>query len=102
MNPRILLIRLSSMGDVIHALPVLSALRATFPGGRIDWLIERRWQELVELHPDLSNVIPVDTFAWRRAPWSGATLREFGNARAALRSGNAATSSAPATAVNIV
>ena len=55
------------MGDVIHALPVLGALRRSYPDARIDWVIEHQWQELVELHPGLTNVIPVDTRTWRRS-----------------------------------
>lgn len=64
--PRLLLVRLGSMGDIVHALPVVATLRAAFPEARLDWLVEARWQELIELNPDVSNVIPVDTYVWRR------------------------------------
>lgn len=55
-----LLVRLGSMGDVIHALPAAAALRDTFPDSRIDWLIDRRWARLLEGNPDLSNIISLD------------------------------------------
>jgi heptosyltransferase I len=55
--PRFLLVRLGSMGDVIHALPAASALRDTFPEARIDWAIEPRWARLLEGNPDLNEVI---------------------------------------------
>jgi heptosyltransferase I len=44
---RILIVRLSAMGDVIHTLPAAQALRATFPNAMIGWLIEERWAELL-------------------------------------------------------
>jgi len=43
-DPRILLVRLSSLSDVVHALPAAAALRDSFPGARIDWAIERRME----------------------------------------------------------
>ncbi len=66
-SERFLLVRLGSLGDIVHTLPVLATLRAAFPRARIDWLVEACWQELIELNPDLSNVVPIDTFAWRRS-----------------------------------
>jgi heptosyltransferase-1 len=44
---RILIVRLSSMGDVVHALPAVAALRAAFPTATLGWLIEERWAELL-------------------------------------------------------
>ena len=57
---RFLLVRLSSLGDVIHALPAASALRDAFPEAQIDWVIDARWQRLLEGNPDLSEVIAFD------------------------------------------
>ena len=59
-EPRFLLVRLGSMGDIIHALPAAAALRDTFPRARIDWLIDPVWARLLEGSPDISNVISVD------------------------------------------
>lgn len=55
-----LLVRLGSMGDVIHALPAAAALRDTFPGARIDWLVDKRWARLLEANSDLTNIISLD------------------------------------------
>ena len=44
---RLLIVRLSAMGDVIHTLPAAHALRAAFPQAFIGWLIEERWAELL-------------------------------------------------------
>ena len=85
MTPRILVLRLGSLGDIVHALPAVASLRDTFPQARIDWLVEARWAELVELNPDLSNVLTVDTRAWRRAPLSPGTWRGIGALRRRLR-----------------
>jgi heptosyltransferase I len=59
-DPRFLLVRLGSMGDVIHAIPSASALRDTFPGARIDWAIDPKWARLLEGNPDIAEVIAAD------------------------------------------
>jgi heptosyltransferase I len=59
-DPRFLLIRLGSMGDIIHALPAASALRDTFSAARIDWVVEQKWQRLLQGNRDISEVISVD------------------------------------------
>jgi len=56
-DPRFLLVRLGSLGDVIHALPAASALRDAFPDARIDWLIEPKWRRLLEGNSDLTEII---------------------------------------------
>jgi heptosyltransferase-1 len=48
---RLLVVRLSAMGDVIHGMPAIAALRAARPNWQIGWLIERRWMELLCAHP---------------------------------------------------
>jgi len=55
--PRLLIVRLSALGDVLHALPVLSALRARFPQARIDWAVEDRAAALLEARTDLDDVL---------------------------------------------
>jgi len=55
-----LLVRLGSLGDVVFTLPALAALRDTFPEARIDWVIDRRWQALLDGNPDLTNAIPLN------------------------------------------
>src|SRR5262245_44351611 len=54
---RILLIKPSAVGDVVHTLPILVKLRARYPDARIDWLITPENAELVRCHPALSNVV---------------------------------------------
>lgn len=63
---KIALVKLSSLGDVIHALPVARALRRSFPGAHLTWVVEAREYVLLREHPDLDIVLPVDTRLWRR------------------------------------
>jgi lipopolysaccharide heptosyltransferase I len=57
---RILLIKPSAVGDVIHALPVLAKLRRRYPSARIDWVLTPAIAELIGHHPALSNVVLFD------------------------------------------
>jgi heptosyltransferase-1 len=57
---RILVVRLSSMGDVIHALPAVASLKHSFPRSRVSWIIRPRWMPLVEGNPFVDQVIPLD------------------------------------------
>lgn len=63
-SPRILIVRLTAMGDVIHGLPVASALREHFPNATIAWAVEGRAAELVEGHPALDAVIKLPRRWW--------------------------------------
>jgi lipopolysaccharide heptosyltransferase I len=73
---RIALIKPSALGDVIHALPVLGALRQKFPDARIAWVVSRAYQSLLDGHPALDETIPFDRGAlksgWSKA--AGASL----------------------------
>lgn len=74
---KILLVKLSSMGDVIHNLPVASDIRKAFPDSRIDWVVEEEYAPLVEMHPAVDQVIPFALRRWRRAPFSRTNWGEF-------------------------
>jgi lipopolysaccharide heptosyltransferase I len=71
---RILLIKPSALGDVVHTIPVLVKLRARYPRARIDWLITPENAEVVRCHPALSNVI---LFARRDFSKRGRRWRAF-------------------------
>ena len=81
---RILLIKPSAVGDVIHTIPVLARLRARYPAARIDWLLTPAIADLIRHHPGLSNVVP---FARRQFArwWSWAALKELAGLVQALR-----------------
>lgn len=82
---RILLVRTSALGDVVHCLPVLAALRRHRPGARIAWVVEEAMAPLLAHHPDLDRVIPVRLRPWRRAPLARDTRREVLATLAGLR-----------------
>ncbi len=71
---RILLIKPSALGDVVHTIPVLVKLRARYPRARIDWLITPENAEIVRCHPALSNVV---LFARRDFSKRGRRWRAF-------------------------
>jgi heptosyltransferase-1 len=81
---RILLIRTSALGDVVHVLPVLTALRRHFPQGKIGWVAEERVAPVLAGHPDLDELLTVRLDAWRRRPLYPRTLREIGGFASAL------------------
>ena len=82
--PNILLIKTSSLGDVVHNLPVVSDIRARFPQARIDWVVEEAYSDIVGMHPGVHRAIPVALRRWRGNPFKGAHWREFGQFRRAL------------------
>lgn len=79
------LIKTSSMGDVIHALPVVTDIVRAMPGARIDWVVEESFAELPALHPSVNAVIPVAIRRWRKSLFDAATRREIASVRARLR-----------------
>ena len=82
---RVLLVKTSSLGDVIHNLPVVTDFRAHFPEAAIDWVVEEDFADIARLHPGVRRVIPVALRRWRRAPLTPATWRELRAFRAMLR-----------------
>lgn len=82
---RILLIKTSSLGDVVHNLPVATDLRARFPAAEIDWVVEEGFAALPAMHPAVRRAIPVALRRWRRALTSTASWREMAAFRATLR-----------------
>jgi len=74
---RILLVRLSSLGDILHALPALRSLRSAFPEARIDWLVEQKMKFLLRAVPGIDEIQAVDTRTWRKRPWSIKAAADF-------------------------
>src|SRR5215208_3968072 len=72
---RLLIVKLGSIGDVVHTLPALSAIRKALPHAHISWVVERRSAEILRDNPILDRLIEVDTKALRRGLVSGETLR---------------------------
>lgn len=80
----VLLVKTSSLGDVIHNLPVVSDLRRRFPEIAIDWVVEEAFAAVPRLHPAVRKVIPVALRRWRKRIFAAATRREWRGFRQAL------------------
>ena len=63
--PRILLVKTSSLGDVVHNLPVASDIRDSVPSAEIDWVVEEAFTAIPRLHPAVARVLPVAMRRWR-------------------------------------
>jgi heptosyltransferase I len=57
---RYLIVRLTALGDILHSLPAVAAIRAAHKNARIDWVVERKWAPVLEGSPAISEVIPFD------------------------------------------
>jgi len=68
---KILIVKLSALGDIVHALPVVDYIKNYFPTAEIDWVVEERFQELLATHPLINRIYPVDTRAIRWNPVRG-------------------------------
>lgn len=82
---KILLVRLSSMGDVIHNLPAVTDLARAFPDALIDWVVEEGFQEIPRLHPAVRKVIPIALRRWRKTPLASLASADLHAFAAALR-----------------
>jgi len=82
---RILLVKTSSLGDIVHNLPVASDIRQRFPGVAIDWVAEEAFCAIPRLHPAVDRIIPVALRRWRKAPFSPQVRQEWAAFRQALR-----------------
>lgn len=76
----ILLIKTSSLGDVVHNFPVVTDILKQFPAARIDWVVEENFAALPALHPGVQRVIPIAMRRWRKSWWAAR-----GEIRAACR-----------------
>ena len=81
---RILFVKTSSLGDVVHNCPAVSEVARRVPGACIDWVVEEPLAELAALHASVRRVIPVAIRRWRAALLSPATWSEIAEFRLAL------------------
>ena len=92
---RILIVRLGAMGDIIHAMPTVAALRKAFPATLFGWVVEERWATLLTLRHDhcpaspvqplADYVHPMDTRRWRKSLFDKSTRREVRSAVGQIR-----------------
>lgn len=82
---KILLIKMSSMGDIFHTFPAISDLKAHDPTVSIDWVVEYGFKEIVEWHPAINKVIPINLRRWMKRRGTN-SWREFKEWLAEIRS----------------
>jgi heptosyltransferase-1 len=81
---RVMVIKTSSLGDVIHTLPALTDATTALPGIRFDWVVEEAFAGIPALHPAVERVIPVALRRWRKTPWRAWRSGEWSRFRQAL------------------
>ncbi len=74
---RILIVKLSSLGDVVHTMPVVQDIRQALPHAQIDWVVERGFAPLVRRCAGLARVIECDLRRWRKTPFTANTRAEW-------------------------
>jgi heptosyltransferase-1 len=87
---KILIVRLGAMGDILHALPTATSIRAALPDATIGWLVEEKWTELLTAQdqtcgPAVNLIHSVNTQRWRSRKFSGGILAEVSAAIKAIR-----------------
>jgi heptosyltransferase-1 len=83
----ILVVKLSALGDVAHALPVIDFFRKAAPGSAVDWAVDRRFAPILEGNPGLRRVVPLDLSVWKREWAAAETRRAASGAVRDLRAG---------------
>jgi len=82
---RVLIVKMSSLGDVIHTLPALTDAAAAIDGIRFDWVVEEAFAEIPAWHPAVDKVIPIALRRWRKRPIKSFGGPEWARCKAALR-----------------
>tara|TARA_R100000049_G_scaffold5038_1_gene12960 strand:- start:68 stop:1069 length:1002 start_codon:yes stop_codon:yes gene_type:complete len=82
---RVLLVKTSSLGDVIHTLPALTDAQRAIPGIQFDWVVEEGFAEIPAWHPAVAQVIPVAIRRWRKHPLQTLRTGEWRRFKARLR-----------------
>jgi heptosyltransferase I len=73
---KILILKFSALGDVVHTLPVAATIRKSLPNSHIVWMVEERFQDLLIDNPDIDEIIPLRTKVWRKN-WNRQSIREI-------------------------
>jgi heptosyltransferase-1 len=85
---RVLIVKMSSLGDVIHTLPAVSDATRAVPGIQFDWVVEEAFAEIPEWHPAVDKVIPIALRRWRKNPFRDFRGPEWRQFRQTLKSGH--------------
>ena len=83
--PRILIVKLSSLGDVVHAMAAVQDIRRAYPTAQIDWVVERAFAPLVARCEGVRRVIPCELRRWRKSMFSAQTRHAWAAFKAELQ-----------------
>lgn len=83
---RILIVKLSSLGDVVHAMAAVQDIRRALPAAKIDWVVERAFAPLVQHCAGVRRAIPVELRRWRKSPFASETRHAWSAFKAELQS----------------
>lgn len=84
-DPKILIVKPSSLGDVVHSLPFLSVIKTCFPQAEVHWVIARGLHELLDGHPMLEKLWIIDKDQWKKLSNADSTIREIKTLYTALK-----------------
>ena len=82
---KLLVVKLSSLGDVVHTLTALMDMRAQFPSAQIDWVVEKSFAPLLKICPGVDKVIESDIREWRGSWWTNKMWSQFADFKKILR-----------------
>ena len=82
---RLLIVKTSSMGDVVHATPVVADILRVHPAAEIEWLVEAPFAAIPQMHPGVKRVLPMAWRKWRGQLLQGKTWRAMGALKAEMR-----------------
>lgn len=79
MPQRILVVRIGAMGDVLHTLPAVASLKASFPTSHLAWVVDPKWAVLLEGNPHVNEIIPLNRKRWEsvRSAWHRLRAQRF-------------------------
>jgi heptosyltransferase-1 len=86
--PKILIVKPSSLGDVVHGLPFLNSIKSYFPEAEIHWVISKGLEGLLEGHPMINRLIIINKDMWKKISRTGETIREVRQLFKELRNEN--------------
>ena len=109
--PHVLIVRMGAMGDVLHAMPAVAALRERHPDWSIGWVIEPRWEPLLRAAgasargagmPLVDRTFLAAAREWKKQPFGRATIADISALRYAMRAERFGSYSMPTTFVQIL
>jgi heptosyltransferase-1 len=98
---RILIVKLSSIGDVVHTLPAAALIRRALPEAHISWVVERRASQILKGSAVIDELIEIDTRAWRKQGMSKATLEDIRSKLGHVRKGTNDNNGAKANQIDV-